>query len=273
MAKGGPERTLKLTLSYDGTEFVGWQRQAEGASIQGLLEEALARIEGAPVTVTGAGRTDAGVHACGQVASVRLTNAIDLATLARALNATLPPGIRVIDARSAPSSFHARYSAASKTYRYQIVNGPIATPFEWRYAWHVPEHLDVGCMSAAAQLFEGEHDFAAFRSAGSAVKTSVRRVFASRLSPATAASGCATWGPAGREPAGTERLIYEVTANGFLRHMVRAMVGTLVEIGAGRRDPASIEKALKSGNRADAGPTAPACGLWLVGVDYDSSSE
>ena len=181
MATGGPERTLKLTLAYDGTPFVGWQRQAEGVSIQALLEDALSRIEGGSVAVVGAGRTDAGVHACGQVASVRLSSPILPATLGRALNATLPPEIRVTAVEQVASSFHARYSAASKTYRYQIVNGAGPTPFEWRYVWHIPEPLDVERMSAAASLFEGEHDFGAFRGTGSSVKTTIRRVLASRL--------------------------------------------------------------------------------------------
>ena len=176
------ERTLKLTLAYDGTPFVGWQRQAAGTSIQGLLEDALARIEGAPVAVIGAGRTDAGVHAWGQVASVRLASPIDPATLRRALNAVLPPEIRVTGLREMPPAFHARYAAISKTYHYRIVNGPTSTPFEWRYAWHVCERLDVDRMGAAAALFEGEHDFAAFRATGSSVKTSVRLVSRSRWS-------------------------------------------------------------------------------------------
>ena len=269
MATSGPERTLKLTLAYDGTPFVGWQRQADGISIQGLVEDALSRIEGAPVTVVGAGRTDAGVHACAQVASVRLTSTIDLDELGRALNAMLPPEIRVAAVDDMPSSFHARYAATSKTYRYLIVNGPSATPFEWRYVWRVSERLDVDRMRAAAPLFEGEHDFAAFRASGSNVKTSVRRVSASSMSRVRAQDAWGGWGVA--YPPGTERLVYDVTATGFLRHMVRAMAGTLVEIGAGRRDPASIERAFRSGDRADAGPTAPACGLWLVSVNYDSS--
>jgi tRNA pseudouridine38-40 synthase len=269
-ANSGPERTLKLTLTYDGTPFVGWQRQAEGTSIQGLIEDALSRIEGVPVVIVGAGRTDAGVHACGQVASLRLTSTIDLPTLGRALNAMLPPEIRVAGVLEVPSSFHARHSATSKTYRYQIVNGPTTTPFEWRYAWHVCERLDVDRMSAAGALFEGEHDFAAFRATGSSVKTSVRRVSTSRWSRAAGVAGAAGWGCAIGDAPGTERLAYDVTASGFLRHMVRAMVGTLVEIGAGRRAPGCIEQAFNSGHRADAGPTAPACGLWLVGVNYDS---
>ncbi len=271
MASREPERTIKLTLAYDGTPFVGWQRQAEGTSIQGLIEDALSRIEGAPVAIVGAGRTDAGVHACAQVASARLTRRIEAATLQRALNATLPPEIRVTRVEEAAASFHARYDAVAKTYRYLIVNGPDATPFEWRYAWRVCERLDSARMAAAARLFEGEHDFAAFRGAGSGVKTSVRRVLASCLAPVAdlrSWPGSACVDGAG---AGAERLAYEVTATGFLRHMVRAIVGTLVEVGAGRRDEASVERALLSGRRGDAGPTAPACGLWLVGVEYEPS--
>jgi tRNA pseudouridine38-40 synthase len=275
MTPSGPERTLRLTLAYDGTPFVGWQRQAEGTSIQGLVEEALARIEGAPVTVVGAGRTDAGVHACGQVASVRLTAAIEAAALARALNATLPPEIRVVAVDPADRSFHARYSAASKTYRYHIVNGPIPTPFEWRYVWHLREALDLDRMAAAAASFEGEHDFAAFQGAGSSVKTSVRHVYSSRVSQVEAGfrGESRGWRAAMADTPGTERFVYEVRANGFLRHMVRAIVGTLVEIGSGRRPVESIERALRSGNREDAGPTAPACGLCLVSVEYTERSE
>ncbi len=268
MARSGPERTLKLTLVYDGAPFVGWQRQAEGISVQGLIEEALARIEGARVALVGAGRTDAGVHACGQVASVKLTSAIDSAALGRALNAALPPEIRVTAVDEVASTFHARYSAASKTYRYQIVNGPITTPFEWRYAWHVSERLDVERMGEAAAHFEGEHDFAAFRASGGSARTSVRRVYTSSLSQVHALPGGWPAACAFVDRPDTRRLVYEVRATGFLRHMVRAIVGTLVEIGAGRREPASIEQAFASGVRTAAGPTAPACGLWLVGVEY-----
>ena len=260
-------RPLRLTLAYDGTPFVGWQRQAQGVSIQGLVEEALARIEGRAVTVTGAGRTDAGVHALGQVAGVSLVNPIEPAVLRRALNAALPPEVRVIDVCAVGPSFHARYSAQSKTYRYLIVNGPLATPFEWRYAWHVAGHLHTDRMIAAAALFEGEHDFAAFRATGSTVRSTVRCVYRSAMSLEPTAAEETPWAfPV--ERAGVRRLVYEVSANGFLRHMVRAIVGTLVEIGAGRREPDSILRALSSGDRAHAGPTAPACGLCLVRVDY-----
>jgi|SRR5687768_4733530 len=244
-------RTLKLTLSYDGTRFVGWQRQSEGESIQGLLEDALARFEGGPVSVHGAGRTDAGVHALGQVASVRLTCAHDSATLTRALNAQLPEDIRVLAVEEQDDSFHARFSARSKTYRYQIRNAPIASAFERAYVWHIAEPLRLEAMTRAAAQLTGAHDFAAFRSAGSEVSSTERTVTRSE------------W----RETSGL--LTYEISGNGFLRHMVRAIVGTLVEIGRGWREPEEIAALLEGGTRAQAGATAPPHGLFLVSVVYD----
>jgi tRNA pseudouridine38-40 synthase len=244
-------RTLKLTLAYDGTRFVGWQRQAEGASIQGLLEDALARFEGAPVTVHGAGRTDAGVHALGQVASVRVTCGHDTATLTRALNAQLPQEVRVLSVEEADADFHARFSARAKTYRYMIRNAPIAMPFERAYVWHLPEALNREAMQEAAALVVGTHDFAAFQSVGTETPGSVRTVLRSRI----------------REVEPT-LLAYEVTGEGFLRHMVRALTGTLVEIGRGWRDVATMRDLLAAGRRADAGATAPPHGLFLVAVDY-----
>ena len=167
-------RNLKLTLAYDGTEYVGWQRQAAGRSIQGALETALAEIEGAPVTVVGAGRTDAGVHALGQVASVRLTRDIEPRVLARALNAKLPADIRVLGADAVGAGFHARYSARFKTYRYCVSNGGVADPFAARYAWHVAAPLHLDAMRAAGARLRGRHDFAAFQSTGSQVRSTVR---------------------------------------------------------------------------------------------------
>jgi len=244
-------RTLKLTIAYDGTRFVGWQRQAEGESIQGLLEEALARFEGGPVTVHGAGRTDAGVHAAGQVASVRVTCGHDAATLTRALNAQLPEEIRVLSVEEAAAGFHARFSARSKTYRYMIRNAAIATPFERAYVWHLPERLNLQAMRDAAAMVAGTHDFAAFQSVGTQTPGSVRTILRSEVQEI--------------EPS---LLAYEITGDGFLRHMVRALTGTLVEIGRGWRDPSSIRDLLAGGRRADAGATAPPHGLFLVAVDY-----
>jgi tRNA pseudouridine38-40 synthase len=245
-----PERTLKLTLAYDGTRFVGWQRQAAGESIQGLLEDALARLEGRAVTAHGAGRTDAGVHALAQVASVRVTFAHDTATVVRALNATLPLEIRVTAVEEAGANFHARFDARAKSYRYQIANVPVASPFTRSFAWHVPEPLDRAGMHEAAAMLVGRHDFAAFQSSGTDVHTTVRTLTRSE------------W----LEEA--DLLVYAVEGDGFLRHMVRAIVGTLVEVGRNWRPAGDLSSLLAGGSRAQAGATAPAHGLLLARVEY-----
>lgn len=263
-------RTLKLVVSYDGARFVGWQRQASGESIQGLVEEALARFEGAPVTVHGAGRTDAGVHALGQVASVQLTCTHAADVLLRGLNASLSPEVRVIAVEDAAPDFHARFSARSKTYRYLVRNAPIVSPFERAYVWHVPEPLDVEAMQAAAAALVGTHDFAAFGSAGSETKETVRTIIQSEIRVVDANLEPRT--PDHQPPTTHHQpglLAYDVTGTGFLRHMVRAIVGTLVEIGRGWRPAASMSALVAGRSRADAGATAPAHGLFLVRVDYD----
>jgi tRNA pseudouridine38-40 synthase len=255
-------RTLKLTLAYDGTAYVGWQRQAAGTSIQGLLEAAIARIEGgAAVTVHGAGRTDAGVHALGQVASVAVPSAsasIGCDAYARALNASLPDDVRVRMVEEVADDFHARFSARAKTYRYRLTRGGVASPFESRYAWHLTHPLDVASMGAALEACLGEHDFAAFRSTGTPVRDTVRTMLAASMTEVAAG------GAAGDAPL----LIVELTGTGFLRHMVRAIAGTLVEIGRGRWPPAEMAAILASRDRGRAGPTAPPQGLFLVSVDY-----
>lgn len=243
---------FKLTLAYDGTHFVGWQRQAAGESIQGLIEDVLARLDKAPVAVAGAGRTDAGVHALGQVASVSLQREIDGDTLRRALNAHLPVAIRVVASARVEDRFHARFDATSKHYRYRIWNEEVVSPFEAPYVWHLPSPpLDVAAMDAAAQLLEGTHDFASFQGQGAQTQTTERTLSRSRV------------------VAGTP-LTYDVRGTGFLKHMVRSMVGTLVEVGRGRRTPESMADVLAGRSRACAGETAPAAGLFLVSVSYGS---
>jgi tRNA pseudouridine38-40 synthase len=260
-------RTLKLTISYDGTRLVGWQRQASGETVQGLLEAAVSSIEGRPVTVHGAGRTDAGVHALGQVASVAVSSALPADVLLRAINASLPADVRVVDVRDVESSFHARFSARLKVYRYLIRNDALVSPFEQRYVWQVPEPLDLEAMHVAAAALVGMHDFAAFQSAGGTSTTTVRTIEWSGVSVRT---GSALLLPPGGadESAGVARasrlLVYEVCGSGFLRHMVRAIVGTLVDIGRGRYPPEHMAVLLDGGSRSDAGPTA----LFLVRVDY-----
>jgi tRNA pseudouridine38-40 synthase len=257
-------RSLKLTVAYDGTSFVGWQRQAAGTSIQGLLEAILSDIDGAPVDVAGAGRTDAGVHALGQVASARVGTPLGLATLGRAMNARLPGSVRVFDVETASDDFHARFSARGKHYRYLIATGPVLSPFASRYVWHVPGALDLAAMGDAAAGLVGTHDFSAFRSTGSEAPHAVRTLAEASVRDVTDDPPPPLGGsvvPGGR------LLALDLVADGFLRHMVRAIAGTLVDIGAGRRPP-DLTGLISSKDRACAGPTAPALGLWLVRVLY-----
>ena len=243
--------TFKITIAYDGGPFVGWQRQATGTSIQGLIEDALRELDDRDVAVAGAGRTDAGVHAIGQVASFTLVRETPTDIVVRSLNAKLPPEVRICSADAVPPSFHARFDATAKTYRYRLWNADVLDPFERAYAWHAPGALDVAAMSRAARFVEGRHDFAAFQTVGGAGGSTERVIMSSMLT-------------AGRDGL----LTYDVTGDGFLRHMVRAIVGTLMEVGRGRQRPEWICDLIASRDRAQAGRTAPAHGLFLVRVDY-----
>lgn len=246
-------RNLKITLQYDGTHYVGWQRQDAATSIQGLLEDALAPIERGRVTIHGAGRTDAGVHALAQVATVGLEASIEPPTLARALNAVLPLDVRVLSVEEVDPDFHARFSAVGKVYEYRIVNAPMVSPFLYRYAWHITQPLDLDAMRAGSTRLTGAHDFAAFQGAGSAGRSTARIV---RTIEWEDGGGCDL------------PLVMRVEGDGFLRHMVRNIVGTLVEVGAGRWPPSRVADILASRDRTQAGPTAPAQGLFLVRVHY-----
>ena len=246
-------RTLKLTIQYDGSGYVGWQRQGSGVSIQGVLEEALAPIEGRAVTVHGAGRTDAGVHALAQVASVSVEHTLDVRTMARALNAVLPADIRILSVEEMAPEFHARFSARSKTYEYRIVNAPFVSVFLHRYAWHVPQPLDVDAMRTAAGPLVGTHDFAGFQGRGTARSTTERTLLEVEID----------------DGGGFDLpIVVRIAGDGFLRHMVRNIVGTLVEVGAGRWDAWRLLALLDSRDRTQAGPTAPAHGLFLTQVSY-----
>jgi tRNA pseudouridine38-40 synthase len=260
-------RTLKITLAYEGTAYVGWQRQAEGVSIQGLLEEALARLDGAPVVVHGAGRTDAGVHALGQVASARVATAREPAVIRRALNAMLPGDVRVLSVEEAPEAFHARFSAAGKVYEYRIWQGDVQPPFARAWTWHVPRFLDTEAMDRSLRHLEGTHDFSAFQSSGSGVRSAVRTVTRARTETRDLPPDLTGWPEGGAGPGG-RLIVVTLEADGFLRHMVRAVVGTLVEVGEGRRPERSLALLLDARERAASGPTAPPCGLVLVRVRY-----
>jgi tRNA pseudouridine38-40 synthase len=240
----------RITLAYDGTNYQGWQVQPEQPTIQGVLQECLERMAGHPVNVVGAGRTDAGVHAHAQVAHFQLNPSIPTDGLLRGLNSLLPEDIRIREADLAPDGFHARYGARSKTYCYFLDRSRVALPFRSRFTHHYPHRLDVENMQRACKNFVGRRDFAAFCAAASEVKTTERECTMSRLSEE-----------------GNE-LVYEIAANGFLHHMVRNIVGTLLEVGRGKLVPDDIENLTESRDRRLSGPTAPARGLHLMRVEY-----
>lgn len=249
--------TFKLTLEYDGARFAGWQTQREGLrTVQGELMRALAEIATGPLRLMGAGRTDRGVHAEGQVASAAFETRLDPPTLRRALNAKLPDDLAVLAVELRHDGFDARRDAIAKRYRYQVWNAALPSPLRAARFHQVREPLDLGALRAGAALVLGEHDFASFRGTGSAVKTSVRTLQLADVSG---------------ERGGELRFAFE--GDGFLRHMVRNLVGTLLEVGLGRRAPSWVAEVLAARDRAAAGPTAPACGLTLEWVRYPEAAE
>jgi tRNA pseudouridine38-40 synthase len=246
-------RRIRIALSYDGTDYHGWQVQPGLPTIQGAIELVISEIEGRPVQVAGSGRTDAGVHAVAQVAAFSIENPIPVDNLRRAVNRLLPRDIRVLSVEEAALDFHPRFQAKRKTYEYRIFRGEICSPFERRYVCHHPYPLAVEEMIALAPLLEGEHDFTAFAASDERDEleaSKVRTVFCSRLK------------------LDGERLIYRVTGSGFLKHMVRNMVGVLLEVGKGNVDRAGFLSRLEAGCEIPAGPTAPARGLFLMSVEY-----
>jgi len=246
-------RRIRVLLSYDGTEFHGWQVQPGLATIQSTLEAVLGEIEGAPVKVAGSGRTDAGVHALAQVAAFTLVNPIPVDNLRKALNRLLPLAIRVLEVVEAAADFHPRYQARAKTYEYRIHRAEICPPFEYRYVYHYPYPLDEARILELAPLLEGQHDFSAFAASDDKDdlgRSKVRRVFHSRAHRLG------------------DLLVYNVRGSGFLKHMVRNIVGVLLEAGKGNLTAADIQKRLAPGCEIPPGPSVPARGLFLVSVEY-----
>jgi tRNA pseudouridine38-40 synthase len=245
-----------LTLQYDGTDFHGWQIQGEQRTVQCELMRVLTLIEGREVAVHGSGRTDAGVHAEGQVASVNLTREIAPEKLRAAINGNLPRDVRVIEAAVVNDDFHARYSARGKTYLYRIFNSPVISPFWNRYALHEARPLDLQRMQTAARLFLGEHDWTAFSSAQSDAQTRTRTITELEIKERY-------------DERGHGQLVeIKVSANGFLRYMVRSIAGTLLAVGRNGIDEATISRAINDGDRSLVGATAPAHGLTLQRVHY-----
>lgn len=245
-------RTLLFTIAYDGTAYVGWQRQpaSAGVSVQGLIEEAHAQFAG-HASVAGASRTDAGVHALAQAASVTSQAEPPVDAIRRAMNVTLPPDVRVLEVKEMPRGFHARYHAKRKSYRYRVDPSPVQLPFQRHYSWHLPYPYDLQAMRDAAARFAGTHDFASLQAAGASVLGTVRTL--TRVEVLEQRDGT---------------LAIEVDGDGFLRHMVRTMAGTLMDVGHGRRPAHSIDAMLASRDRAQAGRTAPPHGLFLTGVGF-----
>jgi tRNA pseudouridine38-40 synthase len=256
-------RTLKLTLAYDGTDFAGWQFQPSQRTIQQTLQEAVERITGERTPVVASGRTDAGVHALGQVAAFETNSTLAPEVIQRALNAELPNDIVVLVAAEAPAGFDPIRHAHRKSYRYIVHDGPLTDVFSRRYAWHLYRLLDAEAMHRAAQALVGRHDFSSFETSGSERVSTIRTVIALSV-------GRQPRSRAG-EPESTDEIRFDINADGFLYNMMRNIVGTLVEVGRGQRDESWPAAVLAAKDRRAAGPTAPPQGLFLVSVEYERS--
>ena len=244
-------RNIKLLIEYDGANYQGWQVQPKGPTIQGVIEEKLALLTGETIHLIGSGRTDAGVHALGQIAHFKTKSKMDIRSIQRALNSLLPHDIVIQRAEEVEEDFHDRKHSQSKVYEYQILNRNLRSVFHRGHAWHLPQELDLKEMKKATQKLLGEHDFSSFRSVGSPTRTAVRRV--TRAEWRKSRDGL---------------LRFEIEANGFLKQMVRAIIGTLVEVGKGKISSEEFQRILDSKDRKRAGPTAPAHGLFLKEVKY-----
>lgn len=245
-------RNINLIIQFDGTDFCGWQLQDDVRTVQGELGRAIRDMTGKDVVLHSSSRTDSGVHALALPVSFQLESSLPVRAFWMGLNSSLPPDLRVIEAREAPPSFHARFSSNRKTYRYRILNHRVALPLQRKNTWHVPSPLDVDSMSRAAGFLVGEHDFSSFRSVHCDARSPVRTI--DRLQVTVE---------------GDEFIVVETRAGGYLRNMVRIIVGTLVQVGLGRHPPHWVEEVLAARDRTEGGPTAPPQGLFLVGVEYE----
>jgi tRNA pseudouridine38-40 synthase len=272
LAQSADPQTWKLTLAYDGTDYSGWQVQPGEPTIQDELRQALGRVTGETPLPQGSGRTDAGVHALGQVASFPLQARIPPENLRLALNRTLPPSIRILEAKTVPATFHARHSAVAKTYEYRVFRGSICPPFLARYVHPCPWPMNVETLQRSAHLFVGEHDFLSFAATDPDLAT--RNPDLDQDAPPPPARGAirsifsSTWEE--RHDEAASLLIYRVRGSGFLHHMVRNLVGTMLDVGRGYRQFAEIPAIIAARSRSAAGPTAPPQGLFLHSVEYPS---